>query len=74
MSLGGGGGRKIFRKKNGIFEEIFDLFLPKNAIFSENFWDLLRLSQTCSKIFKKNLTPPPFKIFLNPKGLSPQDF
>jgi hypothetical protein len=52
--------------KNGIFEEIFDFFGKKNAILEENFWDLSRFSQICSKIFKKNLTPPPLKIFLNP--------
>jgi hypothetical protein len=41
-------------------------FLAKNAIFSENFWDLLRFSQICSKIFKKILTPQPPKNFPEP--------
>jgi hypothetical protein len=50
---------------NGFFEEIFDFWLKK-AIFSENVWDLLGLSQICSKIFRKILTPPTLKIFLNP--------
>jgi hypothetical protein len=46
------------------------LFWLKNVIFSENFWDLSRFSQICSKIFKFFLTPsPPYKIFLNPNPL-----
>jgi hypothetical protein len=49
-----------FLEKNGIFEEIFD-FLAKKCHFSENFWDLLRFSKICSKIFL-NPYPPP-KIF-----------
>jgi hypothetical protein len=48
-------------------------FLAKNAIFSEHFWDLLRFSQICSKIFKKFLTPHPPKNFPEPLP-SPQDF
>jgi hypothetical protein len=71
--MGGGWGAKSipsppsqnFRKKMAFLKK-FLTFLAKKCHFFKTFWDLSGLSQICSKIFKKNLTPPPLKIFLNP--------
>jgi hypothetical protein len=49
-----------------ILKIAFLTFLALKSHFLEKFWDLSGLSQICSKIFKKMLTPPLLKIFLNP--------
>ncbi len=65
MNSGEVGGQELFSPlnyifvKNGIFEENFDFFLPKNNIFfPKKIWDLSGYSQICCTIFKKILTPP----------------
>jgi hypothetical protein len=64
MTSGGVGGQKLSPPlnyifgENGILEENFDFFLPKNDIFSENFWNLSEYLQICCKFFNTPLSLP----------------